>query len=224
MNPAFQLILVPALGADARLFEPQRKAFPQLIVPPWISPAKSESLPSYAARMAQSVSPSPETPLILGGVSFGGMLAYEMARHVKPRAVVLIASCRARKSLRPSRVSWRRLLPLLPAWAWSAAKPFSGPALRVASRMSASQRKLLATMFKEMDSRFMRWVIQAIMRWDPQPLEGVPVFQIHGARDFLIPARRVEPDVLIPDGGHMINLTHSDEVNDFLGRAWNTRA
>ena len=101
---AFQLILLPGLGADHRLLEPQRRAFPQLIVPPWIPPRKNESLPDYAARMAETVTPSRDVPLVLGGVSFGGMLAYEMARHLKPDAVVLIASCRNRRGLRSASI------------------------------------------------------------------------------------------------------------------------
>ena len=80
MNPTFQLILLPGLGADHRLLEPQRAAFPQLIVPPWIPPRKHESLPQYAERMAETVTPPHDVPLVLGGVLFGGMLAYEMAR------------------------------------------------------------------------------------------------------------------------------------------------
>ena len=42
------------------------------------------------------------------------MLAYEMARHLKPDAVVLIASCRTRHGLRPLYRAGRRLLPLIP--------------------------------------------------------------------------------------------------------------
>ena len=114
MTAPFQLILFPGLGADYRLLEPQLAAFPQLIVPPWIPPQKNESLPSYAARMAETLSPSHDSPLIFGGVSFGGMLAYEIARHVKPDAVVLIASCRTRKSLRPWQVRLRHVLPFVP--------------------------------------------------------------------------------------------------------------
>ena len=111
------------------------------------------------------------------------------------------------------------LLPLAPAWAWIASKPFAGPALRIFTGLSASHRELLATMFEQMDSHFMQWVVQAIMRWNPTPLEGIPVFHIHGADDFIIPARKVEADVLIPGGGHMINLSHADDVNAFLRRA-----
>jgi pimeloyl-ACP methyl ester carboxylesterase len=217
------MILLPGLGADARLFERQREAFPQLQVPAWIPPRKNESLPGYAARMAERISPSPNVPLILGGVSFGGMLACEMARHLKPSAVVLIASCRARESLRPCHRSLRRLLPLFPAWGWNIAKPLAGPALRLIGGLSPSERELLATMFKETDSRFMHWTVQAILSWHPAPLDGVPVFHIHGTRDRMIPARCVQPDALVPGGGHMINLTHAEEVNAFLGQIIDSR-
>jgi pimeloyl-ACP methyl ester carboxylesterase len=215
----FQLILLPGLGADRRLLDPQRAAFPQLVVPPWIPPRKNESLPQYAARMAETVTPSRDVPLVLGGVSFGGMLAYEMARYLKPDAVVLIASCRKRESLRPIYAPGPWLLSLLPAQIWGVAKLLSRPVLRIMHPTSVAKRELLIAMFKDADSRFMHWILQAIFRWQPTPLEGIPVFQIHGGRDPLIPARRVEADVVIPNGGHMINLTHADEVNAFLHRA-----
>jgi len=74
-------------------------------------------------------------------------------------------------------------------------------------------------MFQEMDSSFMHWVVKAILGWHPAPLEGIRVCQIHGRRDLLIPARRIEADVLIPGGRHMINMTHAEEVNDFIKRS-----
>lgn len=216
MNSTFQLILLPGLGADYRLLEPQRAAFPNLIVPPWIPPHKNESLPSYAARMAETVAPTRDSPLILGGVSFGGMLACEMARHLKPDAVVVIASCRTPQGLRPSHLAARRLLPVLPVAAWSVVKLLSGPVMRVMHRRSVERRELLVRMFKESDSRFMHWVVQAILNWEPTPLEGIPVFHIHGGRDRMIPAWRIHADVMISDGGHLINMTRAEQVNDYI--------
>jgi pimeloyl-ACP methyl ester carboxylesterase len=216
MTSTFQLILLPGLGADWRLLEPQRVAFPHLIVPPWIPPRKNESLPSYAARMAETVAPTRDSPLILGGVSFGGMLACETARHLNPDAVVLIASCRTPQGLRPSHLAARRLLPVLPASSWSVAKLLSGPIMRVMHRRSVERRELLVRMFKESDSRFMHWVVQAILNWEPTPLEGIPAFHIHGGRDRMIPARRIHADVMIPDGGHLINVTRAEQVNAFI--------
>ncbi len=215
-NAPFQLILLPGLGADYRLLEPQRAAFPQLIVPPWIAPRRRESLPDYAARLAETVSPVRDRPLILGGVSFGGMLAYEMAKHLRPDATVLIASCRARRGLRGVYRMGRWLLPLLPAPAWSVAKLLSGPVVQMRRGVPSERKALTVRMFKDSDSRFMHWTLQAILNWTPSPPPPTPVFHIHGGRDPLIPSHRVEADRLIPDGGHLINVTHADEVNAFL--------
>jgi pimeloyl-ACP methyl ester carboxylesterase len=219
MGEAFQLILFPGLGTDYRLLEPQREAFPQLVVPPWIPPRKNESLPSYAARMAETVTVARDVPLVLGGVSFGGMLAYEAARHLKPAAVVLIASCRTSQSLRPLHRAGRCLLPVLPVGIWSVAKLLAGPVMRVMHRRSPARREMLVRMFRESDSRFMHWTVEAILGWEPAPLEGIAIFQIHGSRDVMIPARRVKADVLIPGGGHLINMSRADEVNAFIAHA-----
>jgi pimeloyl-ACP methyl ester carboxylesterase len=223
MNPAFQLILLPGLGSDHRLLEPQRQEFPQLVIPAWIAPHKNESLPSYATRMAETIKPSPDAPLVLGGVSFGGMLAYEMARHLKPDAVVLIASCASRHGLGRLHRAGRWLLPLLPVLTWDIAKLLSPTAASLTSRVPRPERDVLVEMFKQSDSRFMHWTVQAILGWDPKPLEGVRVCQIHGRRDRVLPARHAQADEIIPDGGHLINVTHARQVNAFLRKAIESR-
>lgn len=219
MPPAFQLILLPGLGADYRLFEPQRRVFPQLNVPAWIPPRKGESLPQYAARMAEAVAPSRDVPLVLGGVSLGGMMAYEMSRHLKPDALVLIATCRTRHGLRDTFRVGNWLLPWIPVQGWNIAKLLSGPVVKTRLGVPFGQKDLAIRMFKEADSHFMHWALQAILRWEPTPLEDIRTHQIHGGRDLLIPARRVEADVVIPDGGHMINITHAEQVNAFIRKA-----
>jgi pimeloyl-ACP methyl ester carboxylesterase len=219
MTQTFQLILLPGLGADYRLLEPQRAAFPQLIVPDWIPPRQRESLPHYAVRLAKRVTVTHDTPLILGGVSLGGMLAYEMSRHLKPDALVLIASCRTVSDLRPFYRVGRGLLPLVPVRAWSIAKLLSGPVVRLRLGVPAARKELAIKMFKEMDSQWMHWALQALLRWEPAPLDGVRVWQIHGARDVVIPAHRAKADEIIPDGGHLINVTHAEQVNEFIRRA-----
>jgi pimeloyl-ACP methyl ester carboxylesterase len=222
MNPAFQLILLPGLGTDYRLLEPQREAFPDMTVPPWIAPRTGESLPDYAARLAESVRPAGDVPLVLGGVSLGGMLAYEMSRHLKPAAVVLIASCRTARALRPGHRLGRRLLPVMPVQVWNLAKLLAGPFVRSRIGVPRARQDLAIAMFRQSDCRFMHWALQAILNWEPAPLEGVRIKQIHGRRDFLIPASRVHADQWVSDGGHLINMTHSAEVNDFVRRALET--
>jgi pimeloyl-ACP methyl ester carboxylesterase len=209
-----KMIFFPGLGADERLFAPQRVAFPELVVPAWIPPRKGEGLAEYAARMAENL-PHDE-PIVLGGVSLGGMIAFEVARHIRPQALILIASCQSREGLRllfrAGGVLWR----IVPKQAFQIAQVCAKSALQLFGHCSAAQQKLLVEMFREMDPAFMHWAVSAILRWNPSPLPYIPLFHIHGRRDRLIPARRVTPDAWIPEGGHLINLTHAKEVNGLI--------
>jgi len=214
----FNLILLPGLGADGRQFEAQRAEFPDLVVPPWIAPLPRESLPDHAARMAATVPHGPN--VVLGGSSFGGMVAYEMARHVRPAAVVLIGSCRSPRGIRPVLRLLRPIVPLVPAATLGIAKWLAPAGVRVFSRLEPEQRKLCVAMFRDADPRFVKWAVRAILQWRPGPApDDVPVRQIHGAGDRVIQAGRVQADVLIPDGGHLINMTQAEQVNRFLRQA-----
>jgi pimeloyl-ACP methyl ester carboxylesterase len=214
------LILLPGTGADHRLFEPQQEAFPDLAVPAWIEAKKQEGLPEYAARLAGTVALS--RPLVLGGVSLGGMIAYEMARHLRPDVLVLIASCRTRAGIRRMFRALRPIVRILPAGSVPLFKAVAPLAVARFQRLTPAQRRTCVAMFKDTDARFLKWALGAILAWNPQPLEGVRVLHIHGQRDPVIPAKAVQADELIPGGGHLINLTHSEQVNAFIRNAIRT--
>ena len=210
----FQLVLLPGLGADYHQWEPQNLAFPGLVVPPWIPPLRTDTLPTYAARLAETV--PRQKPLILGGSSFGGMLACEMARHLQPKAIILIGSCRSINSLNRGVLSLRAILCRIPCWGIRLTKPLAPFAVQTFRNLKPEFRRLCASMFWEADPVWMRWAIGAILRWQPTLLADTPVFHIHGQRDRMIRASTVTPDCLIPDGGHLINLSHAVQVNDFI--------
>src|SRR4051812_46478101 len=84
------------MGADARMFEPQRAVDAELEVPAWIAPLRRETLASYAKRMVETLDVS--RPFVLGGASFGGMVAWEAAQHVpidQLRGILLLSTCRS---------------------------------------------------------------------------------------------------------------------------------
>src|SRR5207237_7796437 len=77
-------------------FAPQREAFANLMVPKWIPPQSNESLAGYAARLARQVDIAGKLgPCFIGGASFGGFVALEMARHLDAKACFLIGSVRS---------------------------------------------------------------------------------------------------------------------------------
>ncbi len=212
--PADQLplILLSGLAADASVFAPQRLMFPQLSVPTWIKPLRNESLTEYAERFAAGCCPAGE--FVLGGASFGGMLALEMARFVKPRALLLIGSVRGPQEL-PRRVRmWRGLSPAvnflpLPPLQWSAGS--AAIARRWLPHLAGVARQ-----FSQADEEVFRWSLQQLLAWKEPPRVDCSVYQIHGDCDRVLPISCTRPDVIVRGGGHVLSLTHAREVNEFL--------
>jgi pimeloyl-ACP methyl ester carboxylesterase len=209
------LILLSGMGADERVFAAQLEAFPNLTVPTWIPPVGDESLAQYARRFAARVDPS--RPCFVGGASFGGFVALEMARHLPAVACFLIGSVRS-----PAELPWRvRSLRCLAARAPTVAFSLGVQSVRAGAALfgplSAPATRAFLRQASDADARFLRWASRAVLTWrtDPDPLR-VPIHQIHGDRDHVLPARLTRPDVLVPDAGHVLSMTHAEAVHAFL--------
>jgi pimeloyl-ACP methyl ester carboxylesterase len=187
------------LGADARLFDRQLSLDAQIEIPPWIEPIETESLAEYAARMAETIRTRP--PFYIGGCSFGGMVALEAARHIQPKAVILMASCRTPLSVNQALLGIAPLARLMPKWM-----------LRLSSRSTPPRlRRVVGA-----SSKMLRWGPGVIAQWPGVTHCDAPVFHIHGGCDRIIPARGIAADRIVRTGGHLINLTHAEEVNAFI--------
>lgn len=209
------LLLLPGLGADGRLFEPQRAAFPGLRVIERIEPDGVEPLAVYAARLAASIE-EPEGPYILGGSSMGGMVALEMARLLRPSAVVLLGSAVSGAEVR----GWLRAVECL-------AHPLPDAVInfgRLLSPLGAplfgssgpDSRGLFLDMLAGTPTSFIRWASRAVIGWRPGTLPDVPVHRIHGARDIIIRAPGEGRATIVAGAGHLVNLSHPAVVNGWL--------
>ena len=81
--------------------------------------------------------------------------------------------------------------------------------------MDAETRKLLVEMKQDSPAELLAWSIQAVTRL-PEPVGGVPIHSIHGRLDRIIPVRLGNPEVVVENAGHMINMTHAESVNQFI--------
>ena len=209
-NDTLPIILLPGMTADEKLFRLQRAALPTLITPAWIEPRDRESLGAYAARFARCVDPG--NPCFIGGASFGGMVALEMAPHLRVEACFLIASVRAASELPWSFRALRPVIQLGPE-RMGRADGLAGRLIPFLPGRTAGQLRRLS----EPRSSFLRWASWAALAWRPSPeTREVRVYQIHGAEDRTLPAGRTRPDVLVAKAGHLLPLTHAEAVNEFI--------
>ena len=211
-----RLLLLPGLGADAELLAPQRREFPDLEVLPWLDPRPAESLEDFGRRMAQSS--ALDGRAVIGGVSFGGMVATVMARHLRPRALVLIASCTSGRAVRGYR---RMLAPVIASLPWN--RPLPRPLWPIAAwffgARAPEHRQALYRLLAQAPMPFVQWGLSAILRWSPESAPATRVRHIHGTSDRLLPIQAVQPTEVVHGGGHFINVTHAEQVNVCVRRA-----
>jgi pimeloyl-ACP methyl ester carboxylesterase len=220
-----RLVLFGGLGADGQLFDTQRAGLPGVNVetPAWLEPtADAETVESYGRRTAALVRRAePGERLYVGGVSFGALVALEVARHVAGvGAAFLIGGCRDTRAVAPFFRFACSLAPLMPLPLFGAILRGGGPgALLVLESLTLDQVRLYRAMLHDASPRQVRWAAGALLKYrsagDPP---GVRVRLIHGQRDLIIPRKNVDPDCVIPHGRHLVSLTRPAEVNACLMR------
>ena len=91
---ATTVYLLPGLANDHTVFSQLELQNVNSIHIPWVEPLKKESIEAYALRLcAYITTPNP----ILIGLSFGGMVAIEIAKHIPTQKIILIHQQKANK-------------------------------------------------------------------------------------------------------------------------------
>lgn len=207
-----KVYLIPGLAADERVFR-------HIHLPPnfeavylrWLPPIINETLPHYALRMAGQINTS--EPFSLIGLSFGGMIATEIARNFSARQIILISSIPSAGHLPhyyklAGRLKLHRLLPITFIKKAALLK-------RHFTKESIEDKNMLRCMIRDSDAIFIRWALQAVLAWE-NTLIPQNLFHLHGTKDEILPTRYTRPTHLIPRGGHLMIMNRSEEINSFL--------
>ncbi|MCB0541677.1 MAG: alpha/beta hydrolase, partial [Bacteroidetes bacterium] len=80
---------ISGLGADERVFKKLTLNY-NINTVKWLKPHKKEELKNYIKRLSVEIDDS--QPFVLIGVSFGGIVAIELSKILKPEAVIIISS------------------------------------------------------------------------------------------------------------------------------------
>jgi N-acetylglutamate synthase-like GNAT family acetyltransferase len=104
----------------------------------------------------------------------------------------------------------------MPTAALRAARPLWPVAAWALGASTTEARALVREFVGRADLPFIQWGLGAIAGWSGLPLTAGRVRALHGRADRLIRARRVEAERVVPGAGHMVNVTHHEDVNAFL--------
>lgn len=218
-SPPPRLVLIPGLGTDARVFEPQRRLPARVEVPDWLEPLDHEPLPSYARRLAATVNPDP--PMFIGGVSLGSMIALEMAKHLPARAVFVIGGTRDGSDVSPTLHAAARLGRFVPRLAIRRFIPIMARKVQADEGLSDEARRLFRAMLADLPVGLLKWQAVVACAWELTGDPGVPEHAIHGELDTVIKRAPEHVDRFVPGGFHLINYTHPAEVNAFIEKHLN---
>ena len=208
-----RILLLTGMTPDKRVFDRMLPLLRSAVIVDWIEPMRHESIRDYASRLGQCMTKDDST--VVCGVSFGGIVALELASCIHARACVLISSVRSPKELPPRFRAFRVLNPLT-----------AELGMQMIGAMSSYWPRPLRTAvtwrlmkLSGLSGAWHRWATAAVLNWDPCSQENaIPVFQIHGDRDKTFPIRYIDADYVVRGGGHVLPLTHGPEVAEIVSQ------
>ncbi|HSZ31808.1 MAG TPA: alpha/beta hydrolase [Puia sp.] len=208
--------LISGLGADRTVF--RNLTFSKgnnVHYLDWITPKPNESLRSYALRLAEGINTSRTFCII--GLSFGGMLATEIASVLKPQSTILISSISSKFELPwHYRLAGRiRINKLIPAKKLNSVPRFISSFFGVETK---DESLFFNQLMRRTDPHFSKWAIDSMLKWNRT--ESPPgIVRIHGGKDKVLPIKDAKVDYLIQDGGHFMVFNRAKRISEILKEA-----
>ncbi len=205
-----KLYCISGLGADRRVFD-RLSVHAELTHLDWIEPLPDEPLTAYAMRLATDI--DQDEPYAIAGLSFGGLIATEIAHRLNPVATILISSAATKAEL-PSiyRLFGGTGIPkVMPEFMFDLPSGFA------AFLFGTDEKEMLDAILEDTDHGFVKWAITELTTWQN---DTVPerVFRIHGDHDKVIPAPAGQEYDLIKDGGHFAIVDRAEAVSTAINR------
>ena len=204
---------MPGLAASTAIFE--RIALPsdkfEMISLEWEIPLDNESLTAYAKRITTKI--KHENPVLVG-VSFGGILVQEMAKHIDARKVIIISSVKSNLEF-PRRIKiakTTKAYKLIPMRLISNIESLA----RFSFGEKVNQRlKLYEKFLSVRDIRYLNWAVEQVVLWDRTVVDE-SVIHIHGDLDDVFPIKYIKDCTVVKGGTHIMILNKYKWLNENL--------
>lgn len=207
-----KIYCISGLGADERLFKNLQLPGAELVYLNWMSYHTTESVVAYAKKMSVQVEePNP----VLMGVSFGGMLAVEMAKQLQATQVFLISSARSGSDFPfPYHLAgFFKLTHLIPGVLIKSPTKLIDYLFGV---QSTTDRELLHDYLHNADPHYIRWALQRILEWKNKDT-SINIVQIHGTNDKVIPIPS-NVNYRLQQAGHLMVFNRAKEVSEIISK------
>lgn len=207
------LYCISGLGADERVFSKLTIDGRELKPVQWLQPLQGETLNTYAKRLSEQIT-EPE-PIILG-LSFGGMMAIEIAKLRPVSKIILLSSIKTSSEL----PAWMNLAgkssvyKLLPSRQISSIKALRAlrPIQNYFLGARTAEEKKIANEYRDhVDPVYLKWAIAQVLTWKNNAIPS-NLLHIHGSNDHIFPAKKIKNAHIVPGGGHFMVMDKPREI------------
>lgn len=206
-----QIFFLSGLGADKSVYQFLEHSFYDPVFIDWLPPGKNESLQEYALRLKHSCIPDDG---IIVGLSFGGMLATEIAKRYPLTKSILISSAKTNEELPPVYKTGN----IIPLHKWTPYRLQKWFMMRI-KWMFGIRTRQAAEIYEKIicrsDPVFNTWAVEAILKWSNKTVPS-NVVHIHGTDDLILPYKYVQSDFAVKGGGHLMVLEEADVISTLI--------
>ena len=178
----------------------------------WIKPlAVEEDIDNYACRLSDKIK---EKNPVLVGVSFGGILAQELAKFVKPRKIIIISSVKNQEEL-PKRFKFAKFTKIYKFFPTKVIVNFEDYAVFFLGKTLTKKANLYKKYLSVRSKRYLKWSILNVIQWKQlKPVENI--VHIHGTKDTIFPIKNIKNAIEIEGGTHVMILTKAKKISKII--------
>ena len=206
------IYLIPGVGANDKVFQNLDLGDYEIVHLKWPKHKKNETIQSYVKKLLPQI--KPDTQPILIGLSFGGIVAIELAKLINPFRVILISSIKTHherplKLMFLNSLKFHRLLP------GKLVVQFRFWLNWLLGKLSAEEWELVELMIREANIEFNEWAVDQVIHWHN---EEVPdnLVHIHGTSDRIFPSFYVHKAIWIKGGSHFMAVNRAKEISKII--------
>ena len=207
-----KVYFLSGLGADKTVFQFLNLKYCEPVFVSWIQPLQNETLPSYAFRLKDHYKISNDATIC--GLSFGGMIATEIAKEFSTSNVILISSAKTKYEMPPfyrlgKYFSMHNFAPG-PVQRW-----FMLNIKNLFGLKTPNYIKVYEELIKNADIDFNKWAVTALVNWNNTHIPD-NITHIHGTTDKILPYKYVKCNYPIKQGGHLMIMEQSSLISELL--------
>lgn len=207
------IYFMPGMAASPAIFEHINLPEPEFETHwlEWFLPRKDMSLAEYAIEMNKEI--THDDPVLIG-VSFGGFLVQEMAKHKSVKKIIIISSIKTEKEL-PRRMLIARYTQahkVLPTGIVNNVELLAKYAFgeTVTKRLSLYEKYLSIR-----DKQYIDWALDQIVNWR-QTEYPKNLVHIHGEKDVVFPIAYIKNCIPVKNGTHTMIIHRAKWFNEHL--------